>query len=54
MTNYEALGVRRFVNAAATLTRLGGSLMPPPRTDTFLKIVLVRRPWSALVVRAGG
>lgn len=27
---YEALGVRPVVNAAATLTRLGGSRMPPP------------------------
>jgi uncharacterized pyridoxal phosphate-dependent enzyme len=27
---YERLGVRPVVNASATLTRLGGSLMPPP------------------------
>lgn len=30
MTIYESLGVRRVINASATLTRLGGSLMPPP------------------------
>ncbi|MEN9933797.1 MAG: hypothetical protein RLZZ387_376 [Chloroflexota bacterium] len=30
MTLYSDLGLRRVVNAAATLTRLGGSLMPPP------------------------
>lgn len=30
MTIYEELGVRRVVNASATLTRLGGSLMPTP------------------------
>jgi L-seryl-tRNA(Ser) seleniumtransferase len=30
MTIYETLGVRRVINASATLTRLGGSLMPPP------------------------
>lgn len=31
MTNvYEKLDIRPVVNAAATLTRLGGSLMPPP------------------------
>lgn len=30
MTGYDDLGVRRVINAAATLTRLGGSLMPPP------------------------
>jgi L-seryl-tRNA(Ser) seleniumtransferase len=30
MKIYERLGVRRVVNAEAELTRLGGSLMPPP------------------------
>ena len=30
MSIYEDLGVRRVINASATLTRLGGSLMPPP------------------------
>ena len=25
---YDELGVRRVINASATLTRLGGSLMP--------------------------
>ncbi|HMO59401.1 MAG TPA: aminotransferase class V-fold PLP-dependent enzyme [Roseiflexaceae bacterium] len=30
MAIYETLGMRRVINAAATLTRLGGSLMPPP------------------------
>lgn len=30
MTIYDELGVRRVINASATLTRLGGSLMPPP------------------------
>jgi L-seryl-tRNA(Ser) seleniumtransferase len=29
MTLYESLGVRPVINAYATLTRLGGSLMPP-------------------------
>src|SRR5437660_11479118 len=29
MSRYDDLGVRRVINAAATLTRLGGSLMPP-------------------------
>lgn len=29
MNVYERLGVRRVINADATLTRLGGSLMPP-------------------------
>ncbi len=29
MTDYKTLGVRPVINAQATLTRLGGSLMPP-------------------------
>jgi uncharacterized pyridoxal phosphate-dependent enzyme len=29
MTNYQSLGVRPIINAYATLTRLGGSIMPP-------------------------
>ncbi len=29
MSLHEQLGVRRIINAAATLTKLGGSLMPP-------------------------
>jgi L-seryl-tRNA(Ser) seleniumtransferase len=32
---YEALGVRPVVNAAATLTRLGGSRMPPQVLDAM-------------------
>src|SRR5829696_3075282 len=30
MTSYAELGVRAVINASATLTRLGGSRMPPP------------------------
>ena len=30
MSRYDDLGIRRIINAAATLTRLGGSVMPPP------------------------
>ena len=29
MTDYQALGVRPVINAYATLTKFGGSLMPP-------------------------
>jgi D-glucosaminate-6-phosphate ammonia-lyase len=29
MTIYDELGIKRIINAAATLTRLGGSIMPP-------------------------
>lgn len=35
MTTYEQLGVRRVVNAAATLTKLGGSRMPPPVVEAM-------------------
>src|SRR5690349_17041857 len=34
-TRYADLGVRPVVNAAATLTRLGGSRMPPPVLDAM-------------------
>jgi len=30
MNSYDDLGIRKVINASATLTRLGGSLMPPP------------------------
>lgn len=33
---YADLGMRRVVNAAATLTRLGGSLMPPPVVEAMV------------------
>ncbi len=32
---YEALGIRRVINANAALTRLGGSLMPSPVLDAM-------------------
>ena len=35
MTTYEDLGVRRVINAAATLTRLGGSRMPQPVVEAM-------------------
>ncbi len=35
MAIYERLGVRRVINADATLTRLGGSLMPPEILDAM-------------------
>jgi uncharacterized pyridoxal phosphate-dependent enzyme len=34
-TGYADLGVRPVINAAATLTRLGGSRMPPPVLDAM-------------------
>ena len=35
MTTYADLGIRPIVNAAATLTRLGGSRMPPPVVEAM-------------------
>ena len=32
---YADLGIRPVINAAATLTRLGGSRMPPPVLDAM-------------------
>jgi L-seryl-tRNA(Ser) seleniumtransferase len=37
VTMYERLGVKPVVNGAATLTRLGGSLMPPPVLEAMLE-----------------
>lgn len=36
MTAYDDLGIRPIINAAATLTRLGGSLMPPPVVEAMV------------------
>jgi L-seryl-tRNA(Ser) seleniumtransferase len=36
MTTYESLGIRRLINANATLTKLGGSLMPPEVKQAML------------------
>lgn len=33
---YAELGMRRVINAAATLTRLGGSIMPPPVIEAMV------------------
>jgi uncharacterized pyridoxal phosphate-dependent enzyme len=34
---YADLGMRRVINAAATLTRLGGSIMPPPVLEAMMQ-----------------
>ena len=36
MTTYDNLGIRRVINAAATLTRLGGSRMPTPVVEAMV------------------
>jgi L-seryl-tRNA(Ser) seleniumtransferase len=35
MTSYQQLGIKQIINAAATLTRLGGSRMPPPVVEAM-------------------
>src|SRR4029450_1152055 len=37
MSIYDELGVRPVINASATLTRLGGSLMPPEVLEAMLE-----------------
>ena len=37
MSSYDGLGIRRVINASATLTRLGGSLMPPSVVSAMSK-----------------
>jgi uncharacterized pyridoxal phosphate-dependent enzyme len=50
VTTYDKLGVRRVINASATLTRLGGSRMPAPvveamasGADAFVDLVELHR-----------
>jgi uncharacterized pyridoxal phosphate-dependent enzyme len=50
MSIYEDLGVRKVVNASATLTRLGGSVMPPSvvaamgrAAESFIDLVELQR-----------
>src|SRR5579862_6807299 len=53
---YERLGVKRIINAAATLTRLGGSIMPlevrqamVEAGDSFVDVVELQRAVSARI-----
>src|SRR3990172_5989036 len=53
---YERLGVRRVVNGAAPLTRLGGSVMPPvvrqammEAAESFVDVVELQRAVSARI-----
>jgi len=36
MTTYDDLGIRRIINASATLTRMGGSRMPQPVLEAMI------------------
>jgi L-seryl-tRNA(Ser) seleniumtransferase len=52
-TIYERLGVRPVVNGAATLTRLGGSLMPPPVVEAMVEGARAFVPLDKLQAAAG-
>jgi uncharacterized pyridoxal phosphate-dependent enzyme len=60
-STYAALGVRPVINAAATLTRLGGSRMPPPVLDamragagSFVDLVDVQRKVGSRIAELTG
>ena len=51
MSVYERLGMRRVINADATLTRLGGSLMPAHVLDA-MREAAYSTPWSHAVLHS--
>jgi len=53
MTIYDDLGVRRVINASATLTRLGGSLMPSPVIEAMNEAAVAFIDLPELQRRAG-
>jgi D-glucosaminate-6-phosphate ammonia-lyase len=53
MNIYERLGVRIRINAAGTLTRLGGSLMPPEVVEAMVKAAQYSVDISELQAKAG-
>jgi L-seryl-tRNA(Ser) seleniumtransferase len=60
-TRYADLGIRPVINAAATLTRLGGSLMPPAVLDamcaaagSFVDVVELQRQVGARLAELTG
>ena len=52
-TMYERLGVTPQINGAATLTRLGGSLMPPPVVAAMVEAARHFIPMEELLSAAG-
>jgi uncharacterized pyridoxal phosphate-dependent enzyme len=59
--SYEALGIRRVINASATLTRLGGSRMPAPVVEAmaagagaFVDLVELHRRVGARIAELTG
>ncbi|MBK9714039.1 MAG: aminotransferase class V-fold PLP-dependent enzyme [Kouleothrix sp.] len=53
MTTYDDLGIRPLINAAATLTRLGGSRMPPPVIEAMAAAAGAFVDLDALQLRVG-
>lgn len=53
MTTYDDLGIRPIINAAATLTRLGGSIMPPPVVEAMVAASRAFVDLDTLQVRVG-
>src|SRR5258708_20000973 len=60
-SRYADLGVRPVINAAATLTRLGGSLMPAevldamrPGAESFVDLVELQRHVGARIAELTG
>ncbi len=53
MTTYSDLGIRRVINAAATLTRLGGSRMPRPVLEAMVAAAGAFVDLDALQQRVG-
>jgi uncharacterized pyridoxal phosphate-dependent enzyme len=53
MTTYDDLGVPPIINAAATLTRLGGSRMPPPVVEAMAAAAGAFVDLAALQERVG-
>jgi L-seryl-tRNA(Ser) seleniumtransferase len=53
MTVYERLGVQPVVNGVGTVTRLGGSLMPPPVLEAMLDAARAYVPLDKLQAAAG-
>ena len=50
---YERLGVRPVINGVGTVTRLGGSLMPPPVLEAMLEAARQYVPLDELQAAAG-
>jgi len=53
MTIYERLGIRGVINGVGTVTRLGGSLMPPPVLEAMLEAARSYVPLPELQAACG-